>query len=90
LDDHVFFAFSDKNQPDIFWLVPISSRIEKYKFEEQKKIKKYGRCNTIRFGTVLGRECAFLIQNMCPVTNRYITPYIDKNKQQIFPSTPSD
>jgi hypothetical protein len=36
-----------------------------------------------RFGTILGRKCAFLIQNMCPVMNRYITPYIDKNKQPI-------
>lgn len=78
-----FFAFSDRKTPEIFWLVPISSKIDKYKYEEQKKINKYGRCNTIRFGVVLGREAAFLIQNMCPVTDKYISPYIDKNKQPI-------
>jgi hypothetical protein len=78
-----FFAFSDKREPKIFWLVPISSKIEKYRYEEQKKIEKYGRCTTIRFGTVLGRETAFLIQNMCPTTDKYISPYLDKNKQPI-------
>lgn len=43
-------------------------------------MKKYGRCNTIRFGIVLGRNAAFLIQNMCPATSEYLTAYIDKNK----------
>ena len=64
-------------------IVPISSKYEKYKRIEQGKIKKYGRCNTIRFGTVVGRNTAFLIQNMCPATEKYLTPYIDKNKQPI-------
>lgn len=54
-----FFAFSDPQIPDIYWIVPISSRYEKFKRIEQDKIKKYGRCNTIRFGTVLGRQAAF-------------------------------
>lgn len=82
-DRPCFFAFSDKKIPEISWLVPISSKTEKYRYEEQKKINKHGRCNTIRFGSVLGREAAFLIQNMCPVTDKYISPYIDKNKQPI-------
>ncbi|MCI6138505.1 type III toxin-antitoxin system CptIN family toxin [Clostridium sp.] len=74
-----FFTFPDSKIPDIYWIVPISSQYEKFKRVEQDKIKKYGRCNTIRFGTVLGRNTAFLIQNMCPATNKYLTPYIDKN-----------
>ncbi len=78
-----FFAFADNKNPAIFWLVPISSKVAKYRLVEQKAIKRYGRCNTIRFGTVLGREAAFLIQNMCPVTDRYISAYIDKNNQPI-------
>ena len=73
-----FFAFKDSQITDIYWIVPISSRFEKR--IEQDKIKKYGHCNTIRFGTVLGRNTAFLIQNMCPATSKYLTAYIDKNK----------
>lgn len=78
-----FFAFPDARVPEIYWIVPISSKYEKYKRIEQDKIKKHGRCNTIRFGTVLGRNTAFLIQNMCPATEKYLTPYVDKNKQPI-------
>ena len=78
-----FFAFPDARRPEIYWIVPISSKFEKYKRIEQEKIKKYGRCNTIRFGTVLGRDTAFLIQNMCPATESYLTPYIDRNNRPI-------
>lgn len=74
-----FFAFEDSRIADIYWIIPISSRYEKFKRIEQDKIRKYGRCNTIRFGTVLGRNTAFLIQNMCPATEKYLTAYVDKN-----------
>lgn len=78
-----FFAFEDSKISDIYWIVPISSKYEKYKRIEQDKIKKYGCCNTIRFGTVLGRNTAFLIQNMCPATGKYLTAYIDKNNRPV-------
>ena len=39
-----------------------------------------GRCDTLLFGEVLGREKAFLLQNMFPVTTDYIKEeYIDRN-----------
>ena len=44
-----FLAFPDAKNPAIYWLVPISSRYEKYQKIAQAKIEKYGRCNTIRF-----------------------------------------
>lgn len=78
-----FFAFPDAKNPAIYWIVPISSRYEKFKKIEQDKITKYGKCNTIRFGTVLGRNTAFLIQNMCPAIEKYLTAYIDKNNSPI-------
>lgn len=78
-----FFAFPDSKISKIYWVVPISSKYEKFKQVEERKIQKYGKCNTIRFGTVLGRRSAFLIQNMCPATEKYLTAYIDKNDQPI-------
>jgi len=78
-----FFAFPDSKNAEIYWIVPISSKYEKFKRIEQDKIKKHGKCNTIRFGTVLGRNAAFLIQNMCPATRQYLIAYIDKNNQPI-------
>lgn len=78
-----FFAFRDSKHPEIYWIVPISSQYEKFKKIAEGKTKKYGHCNTIRFGTVLGRSTAFLIQNMCPATKGYLTAYIDKNDKPI-------
>lgn len=73
-----FLAFDDNNYPDIKWLVPISSKYSKYKAIEQSKIAKYGSCITLSFGIVANQQKAFLIQNMCPSTMNYLTPYIDK------------
>lgn len=56
----------------LYWLVPISSKLEKYKVLYAQKIAKYNRYDGIRFGYVNGKERAFLIQNICPVTDNYI------------------
>ena len=78
-----FYAFPDMKNPAIYWIIPISSRYDKFKKIADSKVAKYGKCNTIRFGTVLGRNTAFLIQNMCPATEKYLTAYIDKNNTPI-------
>ena len=96
-----FYAYQDKKEPNIYWCIPISSRIAKYerivenKIEKQiEKGSKTPKCNTIRFGEVLGQKRAFLIQNMFPVTSKYISDiYIDKNTQTpvtIPPATEKD
>lgn len=68
-----FFAFQDKENKQIFWFVPISSKSdEKYKRIYDKNIEKYGRCDFLDFGIVLGTRATFLIQNIFPVTKDYI------------------
>lgn len=67
-----FYAFFD-NSTKLFWMIPISSQVGKYYPIYLSKMKKYGRCDTIVFGEVLGHRKAFLIQNMCPVTPQYIS-----------------
>lgn len=57
---------------DYYWLVPISSQVEKYKAIYNNKLAKRGECDTIRFGYVNGEERAFLIQNCFPITEQYI------------------
>lgn len=66
-----FYAFED-TQTQLIWLIPFSSRTKKFHDVANKKIAKYGRCDTILFGEVLGHEKAFLIQNMCPITPQYL------------------
>lgn len=55
---------------------------------------KAPKCNTIRFGEVLGQKRAFLIQNIFPVTAAYVSvTYIDKNSHNpvtIAPDTEND
>ena len=77
-DRPCFYAFTLPQNENIYWMVPFSSRTDKYRKIYDKKIEKYHKCDTIVFGEVLGHEKAFLIQNMCPVTQKYINAvYID-------------
>ena len=56
----------------LYWLIPISSKVDKYKRIYDQKVKKRGRCDTLRFGYVNGKERAFLIQNSFPITAQYV------------------
>lgn len=61
-------------------MIPVSSKVSKYELEYQKSIDKYGICDNISFGYVLGEKCAFLPQNLFPITEEYIkNMYVDKN-----------
>lgn len=76
-DRPCFYAFQDK-KTGLYWMIPISSQVKKYERIYNNKIKKYGNCDTIDFGYVLGHKKAFLIQNMCPVDDTYIkNEYLD-------------
>lgn len=78
-DRPCFYAFED-SATGLYWMIPFSSQVSKYRKYYNDKINKYHRCDTITFGYVLGHEKAFLIQNMCPVTPEYIkNEYIDSN-----------
>ena len=69
-----------QSDTDIYWMIPISSKVAKYKSQYQRSMNKYGMCDNISFGYILGDECAFLPQNLFPITENYINNiYIDKN-----------
>jgi hypothetical protein len=78
-DRPCFYTFQD-SVTGIYWMIPFSSQVSKFREIYNNKIQKYKRCDTIVFGEVLGHEKAFLIQNMCPITDEYIkNEYIDAN-----------
>ncbi|MBQ4523305.1 MAG: hypothetical protein IJA10_10200 [Lachnospiraceae bacterium] len=64
-----YYAFKEDN---IYWMIPISSQVDKYEYEYQKSIKKYGVCDSISFVYIKGNKNAALIQNMIPVLEKYI------------------
>jgi hypothetical protein len=67
-----FYAFQDEHT-GLYWMIPFTSKVDKFKKIHDQKVAKYGTCDTILFGNVLGHQKAFLIQNMCPITPKYIS-----------------
>ena len=78
-----FYAFKDKNNSQIYWMIPVSSQIDKYDTIRKNKIKRYNRCNTIVLGNILNKRNAFLIQNMFPVTSKYIDKQYKKSNKAV-------
>ena len=82
-----FYAFEDDVYPGLFWLIPVSSKVEKYHRIYEKKVAKYHYCDTIVIGNFLGDETAFLLQNMCPATETYISEeYVRNNLPAVIAS----
>lgn len=74
------------DETGIYWTIPISSNMEKFQKIFSDKVLKYGACDTIVFGNIMGNPKTFLIQNMCPTTDYYIKEeYFDfRNKSVIL------
>lgn len=66
-----YYVLKDKKN-DIYWMIPISSKVNKYQKIYDEKISKYGKCDNIVFGDVSYKKRVFFIQNMCPATSKYI------------------
>ncbi len=64
-----YFTIKDK---DILWFIPLSSKVEKYKKIVDKKIEKFGFCNTILIEKVFNNDAAILLQNAFPTLEKYI------------------
>ena len=52
--------------------IPISSKVDKYKKIINKKIERYGFCNTIIIRKIAGEDAAILLQNAFPTLEKYI------------------
>ena len=64
-------------------MVPLSTRIEKFRAIHDKQVQKYGRCLTIVLGEFDGREAAFLLQNMFPVREYYLDHIHTRNNNPV-------
>lgn len=67
-----FFCMRDKVNAGLLWVVPMSSRTEKFQAIHDKQKARYGKCLTIVMGEFDGRKAAFLLQNMFPITEKYL------------------
>ena len=64
-----YFTIKDK---DILCFIPISSKVEKYKRIIDKKIERYGFCNTIIIRKIAEEDAVILLQNAFPTLEKYI------------------
>ena len=64
-----YFTIKDN---DILWFIPLSSKVEKYRKVINRKMNKYGRCDTILIREILGEDSVILLQNTFPTLEKYI------------------
>lgn len=75
-----YFCIKNTNSK-ILWFIPMSSKVEKYRNLQKQKIEKNGVCDTIVIGKYRRKESVFLIQNIFPITEKYID-HIDTVRNQ--------
>ena len=64
-----YFTIKDKN---ILWFIPLSSKVEKYRKIVDKKVERFGFCNTILIEKVFENDAVILLQNAFPTLEKYI------------------
>lgn len=78
-----YFCFNDLENQEIIWFVPISSKVEKYRqiYDSKKKTRK--KVYNFVFGKILGKERTFLIQNIFPITEKYVENKYQNKKEDV-------
>ncbi len=71
------------SETSLLWMVPMSSKVEKYQEIANHSIEKYGESLGIVMGKFDGKESAFLLQNIFPVTSKYISHIHSRNNNPI-------
>ena len=67
-----YYCFEDTSR-GIYWMIPLSSQIDKYKRIVEKKEKAGKPCDIIHIVKLDdSRQSAFLIQDMFPISDEYI------------------
>ena len=67
-----YYCFEDL-KTGIYWIIPVSSKLEKYKKIIKNKEKKGTKCDILHIAKLDNdKESVFLIQDMFPITSQYI------------------
>lgn len=80
-----YYCFNDDIQ-GLYWLIPMSSRVDKYKGIIQSKQQNNKPCDILHVCKLSNdKENVFLIQDMIPITDEYILrPYTFAGQQLIL------
>lgn len=67
-----YYCFKDSSD-GIYWVIPLSSKVEKYQKIIDNRIAQGKPCDTLHIAELdNNRESVFLIQDMFPITDEYI------------------
>lgn len=66
-----FYCFKDE-KTGLFWMVPLSSNVEKYRTILNEKLRQYRYYDGIVIADVFGTQSVFLVQDMFPITEEYV------------------
>lgn len=77
-----YFAFKD-SKTGLYWLVPCSSKIEKFERLILKKQEQHKPTDTIKIVKIFDRKTVLLFQDMFPVTAEYIDGQYIKGGQPV-------
>lgn len=67
----------------MYWLVPCSSKVEKFECLVQKKQEQHKPTDTIKIVKIFDRKSVLLFQDMFPVIKRYIDGQYIKGGQPV-------
>lgn len=75
-----YYAYQDQ-KTTLYWLVPCSSKVSKYKKIIQQKEKKHIQTDTIKIVKIFNRQSVLLFQDMFPILPNYIeNQYLKRNR----------
>lgn len=77
-----YFAFKD-SKTGLYWLVPCSSKIEKFERLIQKKQEQHKPTDTIKIVKIFDQKTVLLFQDMFPITAAYIDGQYIKGGQPV-------
>ena len=82
-----YFAFLD-HVTGLYWLVPCSSKVEKFERLIQKKKEQHKPTDTIKIVKIFNRKTVLLFQDMFPTTAQYIVGQYIKGGQTVRIANP--
>ena len=69
-----YYAIQDR-KTGLYWMISCSSRVDKYKRIIERQKKSGHAVTTIKIKKIAGRESALLLQDMFPISEKYVEPY---------------
>jgi hypothetical protein len=82
-----YFAFLDV-KTSLYWLVPCSSKVEKYEKIIRAKQENRKPTDAIKVVTIQDRKCVLLFQDMFPTNIKYIKEQYLRGGQKVYVADP--